>query len=151
MAETAQTAKTEFIMLSTPELIQTYWNGMTPHIQRYIDEATDGELLLEDIYAKLAAMECFAFIVKTEDNDVELAIVAEAVQYPRLNVLNIIAIGGHDLKTFYSKYWNVLAGWAHLIGFRAIEGQVAEGMARLMAPMGFEKKSVLVRAPTLGD
>lgn len=149
-----QPVKTDFVFLSTPELVDAYWSRIEPHLRRYVDEATHGELTVEDLYVRAvgcANTNTFTFIVKTDQDDVELAIVAEAVQYPRLSVLNIVAIGGRNLKEFHEKYWNILAGWAHLIGFRGIEGMVSEVMARALAPIGFKKLSVVIRAPTVGE
>ena len=85
-------------LLSTKEQIDKYWDKCVPLLQKCIDRM-DGELLVEDIYAQAMAGKSFIIVVKNDYEDyVKLALVLELVYYPRYTAMNVLALGGEDLK-----------------------------------------------------
>lgn len=136
----------DFFMISTAEMLQSYAPAMAPLLQRYLDEASDGEMEVSDIFDSIANGRAQAFVYATRDaSTVKIVIVAELVQYAKLNALNIVALAGEDLAGLADHHWERFKGWAYMVGVRAIEGIVSERVARLIRPLGFSKQAVFAR------
>ena len=102
-------------LLSTKELIDRYWGQCVPLFQKCIDKQMDGELDIEDIYSKALKGEMFIIAVKndsTEIPDVKLALALELVYYPKYTAMNVVALGGKDLKNMINMFWKHVCGWA---------------------------------------
>ena len=131
----------EPLLLATKEQFDLYWGQCVPLLDKVIDKAMHGELTTEDIYNSAIQGQSYVFVLKGNDielPDVKLVLVMELVNYPRLPALNVIAIGGTNLKQFFEKYWESVTGWAYMNGVRAIESSVSPAMARIISRFGFK-------------
>lgn len=132
----------EPLLLSTKEHFDTYWAYAEPYIKRCLDETTHGEIDIQHIYERGLAAQNYVIVVKSDagpEPQVKLVLVFEPRIYPNLAALNLLALGGSDLKSLSDKYWEKLLGWAYMNGVRAIEGLVCNpAMERVIKRLGFK-------------
>lgn len=135
-------------LLSTKELIDRYWGQCVPLFQKCIDRQMDGELDIEDIYSKALKGEMFIIAVKndsTEIPDVKLALALELVYYPKYTAMNVVALGGKDLKNMINMFWKHVCGWARICGIKKMECSVHPAMQRVLENVGFKQQYVQLR------
>jgi len=140
--------KYEAQLLSTKELIDKYWGQCVPLLDECIKRAMHGEMLVEDLYTRALKGEVFTIVVKNDETEVptvKLVIVLELVTYPRFTAMNVVALGGKDLKNLIQKHWKDVCSWARICGVKQIECSVHPAMERILTPEGFEKKYVQLR------
>mgnify|MGYP000238068780 CR=1 FL=1 len=138
----------EPLLLATQEHYDLYWAQCVPLIDKVVAKAIYGEFTTDDIYNSATQGQMFVFICKKDEGeypDVKFVIVMEHVQYPKLDALNVVAIGGSQLNPFFGKFWEKLCGWAYMNGIRAIEALVSPAMARVITRFGFEHKYAQMR------
>jgi len=132
----------EPLLLSTQEQYNTYWAYAEPLIKRCLDETTYGEIDTKHIYDNALAGLNYVIIVKSDagpEPKVKLAIVFEPKVFPNLAALNLLAIGGSDLKSLSAKYWEKLLGWCYMTGVRAIDCSVSNpAMERMIKRLNFK-------------
>jgi len=134
-------------LLSTVELIDKYWGQCEPHIQRCLD-GMHGEMKTEDLYSRALKGEVFIIVAKCDEPevpDVKLVIITELVTYPRFTAMNVVALGGKDLRNCMKMFWKDVCGWAKVCGVRKIECSVHPAMERVLASAGFERHYVQMR------
>ena len=132
-------------LLSTKEHIDTYWDQCVPLLQKCIDKM-DGEMIIEDIYASATQGKAFIIVVKNDyDNYVKLALVLELVYYPRYTAMNVLALGGEDLKNMINLYWKHVCGWALICGVKKMECTVSPAMERILKSVGFKQQYIKMR------
>ena len=138
----------EPLMLSTVELLDTYWLALLPALQRVVDEAMHGELTTDDIYTAIKAGHMYGVVAKNDDGEepeVALVMILETITYPQYVVLNIVALGGRELDLVKSKFWKHMCSWAFMNGVRTMQASVSPAMARILKGFGFESVYVTVR------
>jgi len=132
----------EPLLLSTKEHFDKYWAYAEPYIKKCLDETTHGEIETRHIYERGLAAQNYIIVVKSDvgpEPAIKLVLVFEPRIYPNLPALNLLAIGGSDLKSLSDKYWEKLLGWAYMNGVRAIEGLVGNpAMERVIKRLGFK-------------
>ena len=114
-------------LLSTKELIDKYWGPCVPLLDQCIKRAMHGEMLVEDLYTRALKGEVFIIVAKNDDTEtptVKLVIVLELVTYPRFTAMNVVALGGKDLKNLIQMYWKDVCSWAKVCGVKKIECSV---------------------------
>jgi len=137
----------EPLLLSTQELYDKYWAQCVPHLQRCVDNI-NGEFTVDDIYARALRGEVFIIIAKNdtpEVPEVRLVIALELVQYPQFNAMNVLALGGKNLRHLIKLFWKDVCGWAKICGVKHIECLVLPAMGKILQSAGFEQKYVLMR------
>ena len=140
--------KYEAQLLSTKELIDKYWGQCTPLLQRCREKAMHGEMLVEDLYTRALKGEVFVIVAKNDDTEVptvKLVIVMELVYYPRFTAMNVVALGGKELKTMIQMFWKDVCGWAKICGVKKVECSVHPAMEKILTSAGFERHYVLLR------
>lgn len=146
-AVTLADEKFEPILLSTQELYDKYWAQCVPHLQRCVD-TIHGEFTVDDIYSRALRGEIFIIVAKNdtpEVPEVRLVIALELVQYPQFNAMNVLALGGKNLRHLIKLFWKDVCGWAKICGVKHIECSVAPAMEKILQPAGFEQKYILMR------
>lgn len=132
----------EPLLLSTKEHYDIYWAYAEPHIQRCLDETTHGEIDAHHIYQRGLAAENYVIVVKSDEGDepeVRLVLVFEPRVYPNLAALNLLVLGGTDLKMLQQQYWDKLLGWAYMNGVRSIECSISNpAMERIISRLKFK-------------
>tara|TARA_R100001079_G_C4446020_1_gene151173 strand:+ start:188 stop:688 length:501 start_codon:yes stop_codon:yes gene_type:complete len=130
------------LLLSTKEHYDTYWAYAEPHIKRCLEETTHGEISTSHIYERGLAAQNYVIVVKSDagpEPEVKLVLVFEPRYYPNLAALNLLAIGGSDLKILSDKYWEKLLGWCYMNGVRAIDCSVSNpAMERMIKRLNFK-------------
>ena len=107
-----------------------------------------GEMEIDDIYTRALKGEMYIIAVKNdtlEIPDVKLVLVLELVYYPRFTAMNVVAIGGKDLKNMISAFWQHVCGWARICGVKKIECSVPPAMERILKDIGFEQHYIQMR------
>ena len=138
----------EVQLLSTKELYDKYWAQCIPLFKECIDRSMHGEMTVEDIYTKALKGEVFVIVAKDdtpEVPDVKLAIAMELVHYPQFAAMNVLALGGRDLRHMIKRFWTQVCGWAQVCGVKQIECLVAPAMEKILTAQGFERKYPLLR------
>ena len=138
----------EPLLLSTVELLDTYWLALLPALQRVVDEAMYGEMTTDDIYNAIKAGHMYGIVFKSDDGEepeVALVMILETVAYTQYTVLNVVALGGRELDLFKSKFWKHICSWAFMNGVRTMQASVSPAMARILKGFGFEPVYVTVR------
>jgi len=133
------------IVLSTKEMIDRYWAQSVPHLEKCL-EGMHGEATLDDIYTQVLQGQMFLIAVKndeTEVPDVKIILVLQLVYYPQYTAMNVVAMGGRDLRHSIKDHWDHILGWARLCGVTRMECSVAPAMERILTKAtGFERKYV---------
>ena len=135
-------------LLSTKQLIDKYWGQCVPLLDQCIKRAMHGEMLVEDLYTRALKGEVFIIVAKNDDTEtptVKLVIVLELVTYPRFTAMNVVALGGKDLKSLIQMYWKDVCSWAKVCGVKKIECSVHPAMERILTSEGFERTYVQLR------
>ena len=135
-------------LLSTKELVDKYWGQCATHLQRCVDEAMHGEMTIEDIYQKALQGQFYIIAVKNDEPevpDVKLVLVLEVVYYPQYATMNVVALGGKDLRHMIKRFWGFVQGWAYINGVRKMECSVSPAMEKILEAAGFERHYVQMR------
>jgi hypothetical protein len=138
----------EPLLLSSVEMLDTYWPQTAAVLQRCVDEAMHGELTMQDIYEGVKAGRMYALIAKNDAGeipDVALALILDLQAYPQFTVLNIAALGGRELDLLRSRFWKHVCSWAFMNGVRTMQASVSPAMARILRRYGFVKVYETVR------
>lgn len=138
----------EPLLLSTVEMLDTYWPQTSMVLQRCVDDAMHGEMTMQDIYEGVKAGRMYALVAKNDDGelpDVALALILETQAYPQFTVLNIAALGGRELDLLKSRFWKHVCSWAFMNGVRTMQASVSPAMARILKRYGFNKIYETVR------
>lgn len=146
-AETLVPKKYEAILLSTQELFDRYWAQCVPHLEKCI-EGMDGEATVDDLYSASQRGEMYVIVAKNDDTelpDVKLVIVLQLVYYPQYTAMNVVALGGKDLRHCMKQFWGDVQGWARICGVTQLECSVAPAMERILSAAGFERKYVQLK------
>lgn len=139
------------VNLVTTEAIESFWPRVRPLLERCVNEAMHGELLVDDI-KQLALNRQITLMVFTDDvtatnpaGKVHLAVAVEPMAYPRLPGVNILAMGGSNFGLVQKKYWEYFKGWVKLNGAQMIEASVSPAMERILRRYGYVKTYSHVR------
>jgi len=135
-------------LLSTKELIDKYWGQCKPLLEKCISQQMHGEMELEDIYTRALKGQMYIIAVKDdapEIPDVKLVLVLELVYYPRFTAMNVVALGGKDLRHMIGEFWQHVCGWARICGVKKIECSVPPAMERILKDVGFEQHYIQMR------
>ena len=132
----------EPMFLSTKEHYDRYWAYAEPHVKRCLKETTHGEIDAHHIYERGLAGQVYTIVVKSDagpEPQVKLVLVFEPHIYPNLPALNLLILGGSDLKVLSTKYWEKLLGWCYMNNVRAVDCSVSNpAMERIIKRLGFK-------------
>ncbi len=135
----------EPIMLASPELFEKYWLPAVPLIQKCIDRTMHGEMTVDDIMRLTIEEKMWVMVLKSdkfEKPEVKFVLVLEVAHYPQFSSLNVVVIGGANLKMLIKRYWGFVCGWAYIIGIRRMECLVSPAMERILQGVGFKRGPV---------
>ena len=132
----------EPLLLSTKEHFDKYWAYAEPYVKDCLDKTTHGEIETRHIYERALAAQMYVIVVKSDagpEPQVKLVLVFEPHIYPNLPALNLLILGGSDLKSLSAKYWEKLLGWCYMNNVRAIEAMICNpAMERIIKRLGFK-------------
>lgn len=135
----------EPLVLATQEAFARYWGATAPLLQRCIDKAFIGEMDINDIKDLAFRQQFFVVVLKSdlfETPMVKFAMVLEVKRYPRFAAMNVVAIGGENLKALLKRVWPHVQGYAYILGIRCMECSVSAAMERVLQGVGFKRRSV---------
>lgn len=132
------------IFLTTPELRTQYWPTVAELVAPAVHEAARGEFTLDDLAVMVENGTAVAGLALEGDLPA-MGMVFEFRQYPRRTVINVMALGGVDLRRVAGIFWSQFVGWAQQFGVAEIEALCSPGMTRLLAEIGFAHTYNLVR------
>lgn len=135
-------------LLSSKELLDRYWGQCVPLFEKCIEKQMDGELDVDDIYSRALKGQMFVIAVKndsTELPDVKLALALELVYYPKYTAMNVVALGGKDLRNMIDMFWKHVCGWAKICGIKKMECSVNPAMQKILETVGFKQQYVQLR------
>lgn len=113
--------------------------------ERVVHGAAKGEFTADDIEEMAKVKRATLGIVK-EDGEPVLAFAFEFIYYPRMVVLNILAMGGTQLNRVMAEFWQQFMAWARLTGADGIQASCCPAMARILEKHGFEATYQVVRS-----
>jgi hypothetical protein len=131
----------EPLLLSSVEMLDAYWLSAEPHVRKCVDKAMHGELTTEDVYEAVKAGQMYLIVLRNDAGelpDVALALALELITYPRYTVMNVVALGGRDLRHFQTKFWKHVCSWAYMNGVRKMQASASPAMARILSKFGFK-------------
>lgn len=112
---------------------------------RVVEGAAKGEFSTDDI-AELAKGKRVTLGIVKEAGEPVLAFAFEFIYYPRMVVLNILAMGGQRLGDVLGEFWPRFTAWAREAGADSIQASCSPAMARILAKHGFEATYQVVRS-----
>ncbi len=134
------------LFLNTQALIEKHWADVDTLLSPVVSQAARGEFTLEDLHTMALGGRAFAAVM-FEAAAPRLAMVFEFRQYPRKQVLNVMALGGADLAGAAASFWPDFLAWAKESGTDEIEACTAPSMTRVLRLLGFQHTYDLVRLP----
>ncbi len=96
----------------------------------------DGEYDVEDVKNLIMSGSAFVAYAKDAEGAVEIACVWEMVYYPRTTTVNVMALGGKNMKENWAKYGSFLLDLWKKQGAEYVECLTSEAMARLIRSAG---------------
>lgn len=135
------------VFLTTPELISLHWWSVMRLIDPVVHQAARGEFTLEDLTAMVESGRAFGAIALEDDKPV-MAMVFEFRHYPARMLLNVMALGGHDLGRVAVSFWPQFTAWAKESCVSEIEACTSPAMTRVLKGLGFQHTYDIVRCPT---
>ena len=134
------------IFLTTPELRKTHWASVASLITPAVTEAARGEFTLNDLEAMVTNGHAVAGIAFDSDGPV-MGMVFEFCNYPRRQVINVMALGGRDLAGIANSFWPQFIEWARESGVAEIEACTSPAMSRILKQIGFAHTYNVMRIP----
>ena len=132
------------LFLTTPELLDKWWDKTAVHFEPVVSEAARGEFTVSDI--KRLCEENRALIgIAIDGENVVIAMAFEFVFYPRITACNIIALGGSCLNEVVEQFFITFKEFCYGIGVTVIEASCSSAMSRLLRRYGFAKTYEVVR------
>lgn len=113
-------------------------------LQKVIDKACHGEFDTDDIRNAVLKGRAYIAYARDEEGEVEIACAWEMVFYPRLTCVNVMALGGKNMKTSWTKYGAVLSELWKKQGADCVECMTSRAMARLLKASGFPVEPVYI-------
>lgn len=132
------------IFLTTPELLEEWWDRAEPHLIPVVTEAARGEFTIDDLH-RLCKEKRATCVVVTDGEIVTLAAVFEFIHYPRMTACNVIAMGGKDWHSVAEQFFITFKQWLYGMGVTVIEASCSSVMSRLLRRYGFAKTYEVVR------
>lgn len=112
------------------------WPQVAQLLEPVVRKAARGEFTLANILEMAADGKAVIGVVK-EGDEMKLAFVFEFRHYPQMTAVNVIAIGGRNLRRAAAAYLETLASWARSAGASCIDASCSPAMARLLAKLQF--------------
>ena len=132
------------IFLTTPELIDLHWWSVASLIADGVEQVAD-EYTLEDLAQMVVEGRATAGLCLDDEGKPVLAMVFCFKQYPRTQVVHIMALGGRDLAPVAITFWRQFVEWAKESGATRIEACAAPAMTRVLRALGFEHRYNFLR------
>lgn len=118
---------------------------ISPFFERVVADAAKGEFTTADIEDMARAGRAHIGVVMDGD-ECMLAFAFEFIYYPRMTVLNILAMGGSRLGAVIGEFWPRFTDWARSTGADSIQASCSPAMSRILAKHGFEATYQVVRS-----
>lgn len=115
-----------------------------PLFDRVANRAAHGEFTTDDI-ERLVMEGRLTVGAVMENGKPVLAVAFEFIYYPRMTVLNILALAGSRLNAVMEAFWPRFLGWARTTGAQSIQASCSPAMSRLLARHGFKTTYQVVR------
>lgn len=132
------------IFLTTPELLNQWWDKAALHFEPVVSQAARGEFTVEDI-RRLCEEGRATVGVAIERGEVVMAMAFEFIHYPRISACNIMALGGTRLDEIEEAFFITFKDWCKSMGVTVIEASCSSVMSRLLRRYGFAKTYEVVR------
>lgn len=137
-------------MLRQDEVAEQF-EVVRPLLAQVCAKAVQGEFTDDDLKRLAEAGRVLLGFATDDKGEVVMAGAFEIVNYPRLRVLNVMALGGRGLVEAVEQQLEMLKGFARHVGARYIQASGSRAMARMLrAYAGFSSVYELVRLP-VGD
>lgn len=134
------------IFLTTPELRIQHWPSVAMLIAPAVQDAARGEFTLTDLELMVDEGHAVAGIAIDAAGPV-LGMVFEFCNYPRRQVINVMALGGRDLTSIANSFWPQFREWARESGVAEIEASTSPAMSRILKQIGFAHTYNVMRIP----
>ena len=105
-------------------------------VGRVVKHAVHGEYTEDDVRKMLLKGRAFCAYNKDESGNVEIACVWEMIYYPRTTAVNVLALGGKNVKENWTKYGPILMDLWKKQGADCIECATTKAVARLLMSAG---------------
>lgn len=132
------------LFLTTPELLDEWWDRAAVHLVPVVNEAARGEFDIFDLY-RLCSAKRAVVAIACDGEAVVLAMVFEFIYYPRLTACNVMALGGSHLSEVAQAFFVTFKDWLHSMGVTVIEASCSLAMSRFLGRIGFERTYEVVR------
>lgn len=113
-----------------PEQIPAVWFHAAPLFQKVVDKAVHGEFDVADLY-RLAREGKVVVCLVWDGDDVVMATAIEFVDYPKMTVANVLAMGGRNLGKVLDAFFPAVKQFCRDVGAASIECLVSPGMERI--------------------
>lgn len=134
------------LFLTSQRLITAHWPAAAALLAPVL-AAARGEFEISDLEELCREGRAVAAIAADDAGQPVLAFVFEWRFYPRRTILNIIALGGRELRAVAGTFWPAFRAWAEESGATHIEASCSPAMTRLLSRLGFAHTYDTVRIP----
>jgi len=134
----------EVRFLTSPEEISRRWPELQPLLAPVVADAAHGEYTLDDLFDLARAGSLTVGVCETAGRPL-MAMAFEFRHYPRKLAINVVALGGCELKEVAGRYFDKFREYAALAGADDIEAMCSRPMARMLKGLGFAATYECVR------
>ena len=131
--------------------LEKLWVQVQPLFDKCIKKAMHGEFGAFDLKQRALEGKAHIFVAVDEQDVVQLAVAIEFVMYPKLNVANVMALGGSHLLEHSDSFFDGVKWWLKLSGIKVLDAMVSDSMYKILThKFGFARVYHHVRLQ-LGD
>ena len=113
-------------------------------VQRVVERACHGEFTTADVEAMIQGGTAFAGYVGDDASAVHMAGVWELLHYPRMLVVNVMAMGGSGFKVLWPEFGPVLKSVWRKQGAAAWQCEASPAMTKLLQKSGTGIEAVYI-------
>ena len=114
-----------------------------PSLARALEYA-EGEITAEQLFERASKGLAQLWLVADANMGILGVAGTEVVEYPGYSALRVIALAGTGFDTWGDRLLNELLSYAHRYGLVRIEACGRRGLERLLAPLGFKQKYIVI-------
>lgn len=120
------------------EEIDDVWDEVAPIFGRVVKKACHGEFTVDDLYSMAKSGGVYVGVCRDDDGQLVMVMAFQVILYPAATGVNVLAMGGRDLKQFMGQFLPPFREFCRKAGADWIECSVSPGMERMHHKHGFK-------------
>lgn len=130
---------TKLRFLPTLADLEGDWKRVRSLFQDAVEQAVKGEFAVEDIEALARSGHVLIGVIEEEEGrEILMALALEIRRYPRMAVLNVMAMGGQRMAELFAAHSEEIARFARSVGITHFEAAGSRAVAKMLINCGWE-------------